>query len=248
MTLVICDGSGMCDARRLMERGVDVGLGTDVSGGYNVSLLDAMRCALAVSKLMSLTKTSEYRFLTVHDVFYMATLGGARGELLYRPVFTQFFVTTFFCYGFTKQRWDWATGSAASRRVKISTHWSSTWAKPRGHWTCGRTRAATSASPSSSTWPTTAASAASSWPAAKSKRRPSESSSRNGRPPKRPTAEDAEKSVPGRRSRGLFQRSHHHFVRRSLLFSLFRSGCWSLSGCVFFWGGGEIFCFLSPEN
>lgn len=70
--------SGLCDVRRLMERGVPVGLGTDMSGGYSPSLLDAMRFAITVSNVLSLTKPKSYKPLTVKDVLFMATLGGAQ--------------------------------------------------------------------------------------------------------------------------------------------------------------------------
>lgn len=70
--------SGLCDVRRLMEQGVPVGLGTDMSGGYSPSLLDAMRFAITVSNILSLTKPKSYKPLTTKDVFFMATLGGAQ--------------------------------------------------------------------------------------------------------------------------------------------------------------------------
>jgi len=70
--------SGLCDVRRLMEHGVPVGLGTDVSGGYSPSILDAMRFATTVSNILSLTKPKSYKSLTTKEVFFMATLGGAQ--------------------------------------------------------------------------------------------------------------------------------------------------------------------------
>ena len=35
--------SGLCDILRLKQNGINVGLGTDCSGGYSISMLDAMR-------------------------------------------------------------------------------------------------------------------------------------------------------------------------------------------------------------
>lgn len=70
--------SGLCDVRRLMEKGLRVGLGTDVSGGYNPSMLDAMRFAMTVSNVLSLSKSDTYKPLNYRDAFFMATLGGAQ--------------------------------------------------------------------------------------------------------------------------------------------------------------------------
>lgn len=71
--------SGLCDARRLMDRGIHVGLGTDVSGGYSPSLMNAMRFAMTVSNVLSMSgKPEEARPLNFRHVFYMATLGGAK--------------------------------------------------------------------------------------------------------------------------------------------------------------------------
>lgn len=73
--------SGMCDVRKLLEAGVKVGLGTDVSGGEDPSILSAMRAALTTSIHISF-KEENYTILDYRDVFYMATLGGAEGKFL----------------------------------------------------------------------------------------------------------------------------------------------------------------------
>ena len=73
--------SGLCDARRLIDHGIQVGLGTDVSGGYHPSILDAMRFAMTVSNILSLSKPAEtYQPLTYNEAFYLATHGGAAGN------------------------------------------------------------------------------------------------------------------------------------------------------------------------
>ncbi|XP_073971928.1 guanine deaminase isoform X1 [Rhodnius prolixus] len=69
--------SGACDVRTLWENGINVGLGTDVSGGCNPSIMDAMRSALATSRHISFHKEN-CTTLNFHEVFYMATLGGAK--------------------------------------------------------------------------------------------------------------------------------------------------------------------------
>ena len=67
--------SGCLDVRDLLERGVKVSLGTDVSGGYSTSMLDACRQAIIASKVISFSKDSKP--LTAAESFSLATLGGA---------------------------------------------------------------------------------------------------------------------------------------------------------------------------
>lgn len=71
--------SGIMELRQVLRAGVRVGLGTDISGGYGLTLIDAMRQAIIASKVIYLQKKDEEsRPLTVSEVFYLATLGGAR--------------------------------------------------------------------------------------------------------------------------------------------------------------------------
>ena len=53
----------------------------DVSGGYSSSILDAVRCALHTSKAVWFKKNGDPQYipLTLHEVLYMATVGGAKG-------------------------------------------------------------------------------------------------------------------------------------------------------------------------
>lgn len=46
--------SGVLNVRRLLNQGIKVGLGTDVSGGYSTSMLDAIRQAVIASKLVAI--------------------------------------------------------------------------------------------------------------------------------------------------------------------------------------------------
>lgn len=78
--------SGVCDVRRLLNAGVKVGLGTDVAGGYAPSMLDAVRQAMTASKtcriqyqerVEEVISEPDYKVLTLPEVFYLATLGGA---------------------------------------------------------------------------------------------------------------------------------------------------------------------------
>ncbi|XP_052119981.1 guanine deaminase [Frankliniella occidentalis] len=72
-----CLRSGLCDVRRLLDAGVTVGLGTDVSGGPSPSILDAIRAALDTSIHVSFSKKN-YKPLNYQEVFYLATMGGAK--------------------------------------------------------------------------------------------------------------------------------------------------------------------------
>ncbi|KAL4793858.1 hypothetical protein BDV19DRAFT_211820 [Aspergillus venezuelensis] len=51
-------GSGLAPVRALLEKGITVGLGTDVSGGYSPSILEAVRQACLVSRLLRHAKKS----------------------------------------------------------------------------------------------------------------------------------------------------------------------------------------------
>lgn len=90
-------GSGFCDVRRLLDARVKVGLGTDVSGGSDMSILAAMRAALGVSQLLNFMKTQDvkgtgkleqsaalkgekYIPLSYKQALFLATLGGAQGK------------------------------------------------------------------------------------------------------------------------------------------------------------------------
>ena len=76
--------SGVCDVRRLQAAGVKVGLGTDCSGGYSVSLLNAMRLAVLASNCTTAMAQEEEGEeekvagpLDFTDALHLATRGGA---------------------------------------------------------------------------------------------------------------------------------------------------------------------------
>ncbi|XP_046481455.1 guanine deaminase [Neodiprion pinetum] len=71
-----CLRSGLCDVQRLKDRGLKIGLGTDISGGDSSCMLNVMRAALQVSYHLSIL-TPGYTPLNYKDVFHLATLGGA---------------------------------------------------------------------------------------------------------------------------------------------------------------------------
>ncbi|KAJ6153681.1 guanine deaminase [Penicillium chermesinum] len=88
-------GSGICPVRTLLNDGITVGPGTDVSGGYSPSILEAARQACLSSRLLGHTssfaasagpgitgdvtqeKPVGYEKLSVDESLYLATRGGA---------------------------------------------------------------------------------------------------------------------------------------------------------------------------
>lgn len=98
--------SGLCPVRELLDAGIDVGLGTDVSGGYSASVLVAAREAAMVSRTIAAltpddgpvdgkdesgrggevdgkeqsrhsTSAKDRKKLSVEECLYLATRGGA---------------------------------------------------------------------------------------------------------------------------------------------------------------------------
>ena len=97
--------SGLCPVRVLLDDGIDVGLGTDVSGGYSASILVAAREAAMVSRTLAAltaeepqseekspqgvdagneaaakhsTSAKDRKKLSVEECLYLATKGGAK--------------------------------------------------------------------------------------------------------------------------------------------------------------------------
>ena len=68
--------SGLAPARRFMELGLSVGLGSDIAGGYSLSILRAMADAVGVSKMYWRHVDETARSLSVSEAFYMGTKGG----------------------------------------------------------------------------------------------------------------------------------------------------------------------------
>lgn len=83
-----CISSGLCPVRELLNIGIDVGLGTDMSGGWSPSVLVAAREAATVSRILASVErdrplsrskgsASSTAKLTVEECLYLATVGGA---------------------------------------------------------------------------------------------------------------------------------------------------------------------------
>ncbi|KAJ7775024.1 hypothetical protein B0H16DRAFT_83154 [Mycena metata] len=77
--------SGVAPIGAYLDRGIKVGLGTDVSGGYSPSILNAIQNASIASKVIAMQHRDEpaapgkfsNRQLSVASLLYLATLGGA---------------------------------------------------------------------------------------------------------------------------------------------------------------------------
>ena len=74
--------SGLCPVRTLLDEGIDVGLGTDVSGGCSHSVLVAAREAGMVSRTVaaftSEKEGKDRKKLSVEECLFLATKGGAK--------------------------------------------------------------------------------------------------------------------------------------------------------------------------
>ena len=68
--------SGAAPAKRLLDLGVPIGLGTDVAAGARLSILYEMAMAIQVSKLRHRLLDETSPALTLAEVFHMATKGG----------------------------------------------------------------------------------------------------------------------------------------------------------------------------
>lgn len=69
--------SGTALVKKFLKKGLNVGLGSDVAGGDNLSMFSVMREALKHSRILQATIDNEYNdVLTVPEVLYLATKGG----------------------------------------------------------------------------------------------------------------------------------------------------------------------------
>ena len=67
--------SGMAPIRRFLNEGISVGLGSDISGGHDLSIFHMMVYAIQVSK-MHYQRDHSRAFLTLSEAFWMATKSG----------------------------------------------------------------------------------------------------------------------------------------------------------------------------
>jgi guanine deaminase len=68
--------SGIAPARRYLDAGLSMGLGSDVAGGTHTSIFRAMTDAIGVSKLRRCLGSGTEAPLTLEEAFYLGTQGG----------------------------------------------------------------------------------------------------------------------------------------------------------------------------
>jgi guanine deaminase len=68
--------SGIAPVRKFLRDGVRVGLGSDVAGGSDTSILRVMRHAIEVSKLYRLLADRDDKALSIEEAFWLGTAGG----------------------------------------------------------------------------------------------------------------------------------------------------------------------------
>ena len=68
--------SGIAPIRELLELGIHIGLGSDISAGHKVSIFDAMSKAIEVSKLYWRYIDDTKKNISVEEAFYLGTRGG----------------------------------------------------------------------------------------------------------------------------------------------------------------------------
>jgi guanine deaminase len=73
-----CIASGIAPIRRYLDRGMNVGFGSDVAGGYTLSIFNEMAEALKLSKMYWRYLDEKCSPLSVREVFDMATRRGGR--------------------------------------------------------------------------------------------------------------------------------------------------------------------------
>jgi len=68
--------SGMAPIRKYLQKGIKVGLGSDIAGGTSISLFRAMQDAIIASKMNWRYLDSDKKPISSEEAFYMATMGG----------------------------------------------------------------------------------------------------------------------------------------------------------------------------
>lgn len=68
--------SGIAPVRKYLDKGLHMGLGTDIAGGHSLSMLRAVADAIQVSKLRWRLVDESLKPLSLEEAFYLATMGG----------------------------------------------------------------------------------------------------------------------------------------------------------------------------
>lgn len=70
--------SGMAPIRTFIDEGISVGLGSDISGGHDLSIFRMMVYAIEVSKMHYQQSDHRKRFLSLSEAFWMGTKAGGK--------------------------------------------------------------------------------------------------------------------------------------------------------------------------
>lgn len=68
--------SGIAPIRKFLNKGVPVGIGTDISAGHTMSMMDTMIAAIQASKMRWVYLDDKEPALSTSEAFYLATKGG----------------------------------------------------------------------------------------------------------------------------------------------------------------------------
>ncbi len=68
--------SGISPIRKYIDKGINVGLGTDVGAGHSPSIKDVMVAVIQGSKIKSINTNNDILPVNMKEVFYLATKGG----------------------------------------------------------------------------------------------------------------------------------------------------------------------------
>ncbi|KXN68366.1 guanine deaminase [Conidiobolus coronatus NRRL 28638] len=69
---------GLLNTREMVDNGVKIGLGTDVSGGFSSSVIQNIRTAMINSQVIFMTTDRKYKPIQLKEAIYIATMGGAQ--------------------------------------------------------------------------------------------------------------------------------------------------------------------------
>lgn len=70
--------SGLFRLTELARRGLKIGFGSDISGGYALGMLPVIREASTISRALAFQRPEQCTPVSLESLFYFATLGGAQ--------------------------------------------------------------------------------------------------------------------------------------------------------------------------
>lgn len=80
--MTVGGGFMVAPVRDFLRRGIKVGLGTDSGGGWASQMLSVIRQAMIASNAREVMSQGADKGLTLEEVFYLATMGGAQAMCL----------------------------------------------------------------------------------------------------------------------------------------------------------------------